>query len=256
MTSAREVIRVASVARRTKEPGGGRAKPAPRHSRAELSRGEEARAHILDVALALFRENGLDGTTMRAIAQQAGVALGGAYYYFPSKEAIVLAYYEDTQERVGKRARSRFRETDDPGERVRAVLRAQIDVVASDRRLLGGLFRAVASPEDDLSVFSGRTERMRRAAIELYEEALAPALLEPALREVVALALWAAHLGTILYLVHDDSPRQARTKKLVDDAADLFASALPALPLFAATFGDKLTRALADAGLAGRSRTS
>ena len=45
----------------------------------------------------LFREKGFEPTTMRDIAAKAGVALGGAYYYFSSKDAIVLAFYSEMQ---------------------------------------------------------------------------------------------------------------------------------------------------------------
>src|SRR5438270_10125504 len=55
---------------------------------------EETGQKILEAALALFREEGFDQATMRAIASRAGVATGAAYYYFPSKDAIVLAFYE------------------------------------------------------------------------------------------------------------------------------------------------------------------
>ena len=34
---------------------------------------------------------------MRDIAKAAGLSLGAAYYYFPSKEALVFAYYEQNQ---------------------------------------------------------------------------------------------------------------------------------------------------------------
>ena len=39
----------------------------------------------------LFRENGYEATTMRAIAKEAGVATGNAYYYFGSKEELIQA---------------------------------------------------------------------------------------------------------------------------------------------------------------------
>ena len=52
---------------------------------------EETRRLILDTALRLFRERGLDETTMRDIAAGAGLSLGAAYYYFRNKEAIVGA---------------------------------------------------------------------------------------------------------------------------------------------------------------------
>src|SRR5215813_3187087 len=61
-------------------------------------RSAETRARILSTALDTFRRVGLDAATMRQISKDAGVALGAAYYYFPSKEAIVQAFYDSVQE--------------------------------------------------------------------------------------------------------------------------------------------------------------
>src|SRR5271169_4579763 len=55
------------------------------------------RSHILSTALRVFRERGLEASTMRELASAAGASLGSAYYYFPSKEAIIQAYYDDVQ---------------------------------------------------------------------------------------------------------------------------------------------------------------
>ena len=52
------------------------------------------REKILEAALELFRERGFAEATMRDIAARAGVASGLAYYYFASKDAIVLAFYQ------------------------------------------------------------------------------------------------------------------------------------------------------------------
>ena len=46
------------------------------------------RQKILEAAADLFRENGLEGTTMRAIAKQAGYSTGAPYAYYQSKEEI------------------------------------------------------------------------------------------------------------------------------------------------------------------------
>ena len=48
-------------------------------------KGDQTKALILETALEMFRERGYDNTTMRAVAQKAGVSLGNAYYYFRSK---------------------------------------------------------------------------------------------------------------------------------------------------------------------------
>src|SRR6059036_423408 len=59
--------------------------------------GERTRELIFERALELFRVRGFEETTMRDIARAAKVATGAAYYYFPSKEAIVSAYYDRVQ---------------------------------------------------------------------------------------------------------------------------------------------------------------
>ena len=45
----------------------------------------------------LFRERGYAQTTMRAIAQEAGVAVGNAYYYFGSKDHLIQEFYAQSQ---------------------------------------------------------------------------------------------------------------------------------------------------------------
>src|SRR5438045_306036 len=55
------------------------------------------RSVIIDAALKLFRERGYDATTMRAIATEAGVSVGNAYYYFDSKEHLIQGFYDRAQ---------------------------------------------------------------------------------------------------------------------------------------------------------------
>ena len=53
-----------------------------------LTKGEQTREQILDAALSLFLQQGYNGTSMRQIAAEAGIALGGIYNHFPSKEEL------------------------------------------------------------------------------------------------------------------------------------------------------------------------
>ena len=55
-------------------------------------RAQQTRAAITDAALELFRSQGYEATTMRAIAQRAGVSTGNAYYYFSSKEELIQEF--------------------------------------------------------------------------------------------------------------------------------------------------------------------
>lgn len=51
-------------------------------------KGEKTRQVIVDTAHRLFVEQGYAATSMRQIAEQSGLALGGIYNHFPNKEAI------------------------------------------------------------------------------------------------------------------------------------------------------------------------
>src|SRR5215470_10363775 len=99
---------------------------------------EATRALILDTALAFFRERGVEAVTMREIAKSAGIALGAAYYYFPGKEAIVQAYYDQVQadhfDRVSVHLAAGKHEL---VERLKFAFHSKLEVLKEDRKLLG-----------------------------------------------------------------------------------------------------------------------
>jgi AcrR family transcriptional regulator len=53
-----------------------------------LSKGERTRQAVLDAAYDLFLGQGYSATSMRQIADKAGIALGGIYNHFASKDEI------------------------------------------------------------------------------------------------------------------------------------------------------------------------
>jgi AcrR family transcriptional regulator len=55
---------------------------------------EARREQILAVALDVFAEKGVTGSTVRDIAREAGITEGLIYHYFPSKSALVEAVIE------------------------------------------------------------------------------------------------------------------------------------------------------------------
>jgi AcrR family transcriptional regulator len=84
----------------------------------------EVHAAILETAAALVAEHGLTSVTMSQIAEEAGIARATLYKYFPDVEAILVAWHEQHVDRhIGHLAEVRDG-SDDPGERVEAVLEA------------------------------------------------------------------------------------------------------------------------------------
>lgn len=217
------------------------------------ARGEETRARIVACALGRFRKKGLGETTMRDIAEDAGVALGAAYYYFPSKDAIVMTYYEQTQRVCAERAREAFAKTTDVRERLGAAIHTKLDVLARDRKLLSALFETLADPAGDLSVFGRAARDVREDSIRIFDEAIATApeaaAIDPSTRRVLALALWSLHMGLMLYFIRDGSPRAEKTRQLADRSLDFVCRLLPVAPALGPQFGNEIAGILGEAGL-------
>ena len=220
----------------------------------KAGRGEVTREKILDTAVGLFRERGFDETTMREVASQAGVALGLTYHYFPSKEAVVMAYYDRVQGEHRRVVEDRVLAVAGLRERLGQLFHTKLDLVRDDRRLLGALFRYTGNPEHPLSFLGKGTEAIREDCISLFAEALERESLPDDLRVLMPRAIWALHMGVLLYFLYDTSEGQRRTRRLVDGSMDLTVSLLKLvkLPLLAPVLGPvrrTVLRLLEEAGL-------
>ncbi|MEV4757090.1 TetR family transcriptional regulator [Micromonospora sp. NPDC049559] len=186
-------------------------------------RGEQTRQHILDTAMRLFRERGYAQTTMRAIAKEAGVAVGNAYYYFGSKEHLIQRFYVDSQAEHRAGAAALLARERDFATRLRGVLHAGIDVLTPSHEFAATFFKTAAEPTSPLSPFSAASSEPREAAIALFRDVLegSTAKVDEELRPELPELLWLAYMGVVLYWVHDRSPGQAKTRQLIDGAVPL-----------------------------------
>jgi len=48
---------------------------------------------VIAAAVELFNQHGVDNVTMEQIAEAADIARGTLYNYFPSKDALIYAYF-------------------------------------------------------------------------------------------------------------------------------------------------------------------
>ena len=182
---------------------------------------EQTRQTIFQAALQLFREQGFDRTTMQEIAVRAGVVKSAAYYYFPSKDAIIAAYYETVQTEQERLCVEAFAATRKLEPRLRLALHSKLDLAKDDRNLLGVVFRYTGEPEHPLSCLGRGTQEIRDRATAIFRDAIAEEKLPPDLRELLPMALWALQMGLIVMFLYDESPGQKRTRKLTDGALDL-----------------------------------
>jgi AcrR family transcriptional regulator len=197
------------------------------------TKSEATRARILDVALDLFRRHGFDPTTMRAIAAQAGVSLGSAYYYFESKEDLVMAYYERAMEAMTPRMEAALAGKvgikTDFEERVAAIMAVKFEYFQPNRVFLGALLRHAADPENRLSPFSKATRHIRERDQAYFARAIAESREVRVPEEFVAhlpRLLWLYQMGLILYWIYDRSPGQRQTRVLREKSLTLVAGLL------------------------------
>jgi AcrR family transcriptional regulator len=184
---------------------------------ARSPKAEQTRRAIVDSAMRLFRDKGYGKTTMRAIASEAGVSLGNAYYYFGSKEHLIQAFYDQMQEQHAEAAGAVLARETVFARRLEGVLLAWLDVAEPSHEFAGQFFKNAADPASPLSPFSPESAPARDASIALFGSLVegADLKLAPALRQELPQLLWLMQMGVVLFWVYDASPGQARSRMLV-----------------------------------------
>lgn len=94
------------------------------------ARAPEAAAPVLEAAGRLFRKKGYTATTIRDIAEAAGVWPGSLHYRYKTKEAVLLALMERGIALAEAGFRAAIAGSDDPIERLRLAMRAHVAMLA------------------------------------------------------------------------------------------------------------------------------
>jgi AcrR family transcriptional regulator len=114
-----------------------------------LSSRRPREAALTDAVLSIVAERGLDHVSVREVASAAGVSIGTVQHYFPTKDDMLLAAFQDVVRRIRQRIRSIC-----AGPHVRANLSAVLhqllpldeERAAESRIVLAFAARAATSP--------------------------------------------------------------------------------------------------------------
>jgi AcrR family transcriptional regulator len=199
------------------------AKKAKQNSDTKTQKGEQTKALILKTALEMLRERGYEKTTMRAIAQEAGVSLGNAYHYFGSKDDLIQAFYKQTHDEHLSRTTRTLLQESSLKQRLLSVMRMKIATLEPYHEFAGVLFKTAADPRSPLNPFAAESDPVRKDSIKLFQHLVAEtkARIPNDLRAELPYLLWLYHMGIILFWIHDQSPKHARTYQLIDQTVDL-----------------------------------
>ena len=102
----------------------------------------DRRKRILDATIALASKGGFDAVQMRAVAEQADVALGTLYRYFPSKIHLLVSALGREFERAEAALRDKPVPGDSEADRVIYVMRKTTRGLQGDQHLTEALTRA------------------------------------------------------------------------------------------------------------------
>jgi AcrR family transcriptional regulator len=178
------------------------------------AQGLEARRRLYETAIGLIATRGWQETTLRDVAREAGVSVGLLYRYFPSKRAIVLAFYEELSAEYAERAaqlpRGRWRV------RFLYALETSLKVLGPHRGTLASLVPVLVGDANE-GLFAPGTAFSRIRVQGVFVEAVVGATDAPRGQLAPALGrlLYLTHLAVLLWWLLDKSPSQRATAALV-----------------------------------------
>jgi TetR/AcrR family transcriptional regulator, cholesterol catabolism regulator len=161
----------------------------------------ERRRRILDATIALADSGGFDAVQMRAVADNADVALGTLYRYFPSKIHLLVTALGREFERAEAQSRTRAVPGDTPHERVMHVLGVTTTALQKQPQLTEALTRAFmfadASVADEIHLVGIKLTAMITHAIDGTDEAREPTTEDMAIVRVIGDVWLSALMGWV-----------------------------------------------------------
>lgn len=193
------------------------------------TKSERTRVKIRDAAIDSFVEHGYADTTMRAIAHAAGVSVGNAYYYFPSKTHLVQELYIRVQREHAALAIPRLDGVVSLVDRLRVVFETGLTAVLPYQRVAPGFLTAMIPPESPLNPLAEESAPAREMTLDLFRTAVAGSQhrLPDEIAERMPQALFVAYLALVLRWTYDSGPGQRSTRRLLDTGLRMLALAIP-----------------------------
>ncbi|MCG8685292.1 MAG: TetR family transcriptional regulator [Desulfobacterales bacterium] len=189
------------------------------------------RRKIISAMVDLVIEKDLKSATMRTIARNAGLGDATIYNYFPTKDAIVYAYYEDRfdQSIDALKNISDFN-TYTFQEQLQTFFETKLDLLVQDREFLEKTFKtAFFTLSQDYSRVRPAKEKFMAVIRDIFEAAIeAREIEDQVFLELSIQFFWEYYIGIILYWLKDDSEEFTSTTLLVDKSIDLAAASIRA----------------------------
>ena len=186
---------------------------------------ERTKERILEAALQLFREKGIEGTTTKEISKKAGIAEGTLFNYFKTKEDLALYFFQkETADLIAWfRSDTRLRHAPLP-EKLFAIIHRQLEYIEPYEDFIGAVFCRSLQPNSTLSPLSFESQELRLKYLRFIREVLGESERKaeiPRLGDLGAYAVGLFYLGIVTHWLQDSSRGKQKTLALLDRALSL-----------------------------------
>ena len=122
------------------------------------------RAELLEIAAGLFAEKGFRNTTVRDIAEAAGILSGSLYHHFDSKESMVDEILRTFQEELFAAYDAVLASDDDPRTKIEKCVRLSFEAIAKHPHEVA-IFQNEAAYLGDFERFAYLAERNEQSRL-------------------------------------------------------------------------------------------
>lgn len=160
---------------------------------------------------------------MRGIAEESGVSLGNAYYYFRSKDEMILSFYRRLQDEQLIACEGVLATERSLKNRISGIIRAQMAVIMPYKKVFASLFKIAADPDNSLNPFSKETSDIREPCIQRFALVVSGSdeKIPDDLQNELPFLLWMYHLGIVLFWIYDSSTGSLRTYRLLELSSEI-----------------------------------
>ena len=184
----------------------------------------ETRLKLIASAVEIISEKSFRATTMKAIATHAGVGVATIYNYFPNKDKILYAYFEEQYIRLaGQLDEIEGFDEYELNEQIQMLIETSLDNFLEDREFVQeASYIAVFSPLTSFNDSKQARSIFLDTAKDIWNRHIQKRGQEtPMTQDWMLLMFWEYYLGIVAYWLKDESKSFNHTTQLIDKTSDI-----------------------------------
>ena len=185
---------------------------------------EQTRIKLIEAAVEIISEKGFRATTMKAIAKKAGVGIATIYNYFPNKDKILYAYFEEQYIKLSQQIDA-IEDFDEYAlnEQIQTLIETCLDNFLPDREFIAEAARvAIFSPFTSFNNSKRARDIFLDTVKELWNNYIEKrGLQQPLAQDWMLLLFWEYYLGIVAYWLEDSSESFNHTTQLLDKTSEI-----------------------------------